>query len=178
VRSPKRGTEAIPSKDAIETAWKIHGALADWTGKVDAKASFTLAIESALIAAIGTLSASGRLFTQRDRWWEETGYWTGVGLIAIGVFFAIRTVRPRLRRSDSKQESRENFIYFGHLRHWNEKDLTKALCGRDPLPMLSRQLINMSKIAWQKHRRVQYSLAFASVGAVVAFATGLSIYYL
>lgn len=31
--------------------------------------------------------------------------------------------------------------------------------------MLTRQIVTMSKIAWQKHRRVQLSMVLAVVGA-------------
>lgn len=45
---------------ALDTAWRIHGALVDWTGKVDSKASFTVGVESAALAGVITLSASSR----------------------------------------------------------------------------------------------------------------------
>ncbi|MFD6548016.1 hypothetical protein, partial [Bacillus cereus] len=50
------------SADPIETAWKIHAALVDWTGKVDTKASFALTIESALLGGVVALSGDGRVF--------------------------------------------------------------------------------------------------------------------
>ena len=50
-------------------------------------------------------------------------------------------------------------MFFGHLRHWNSDNLAKALSERDILPVLSRQIVNMSCIAWGKHRSVQLSLA-------------------
>ena len=49
------------TKDATDTAWRIHGALVDWTGKVDTKASFALTIESDVLM---------RLRLGPPRWWS------------------------------------------------------------------------------------------------------------
>lgn len=40
----------------LETAWRIHAGLGEWTSKVDAKASFALALESAGVATVIALS--------------------------------------------------------------------------------------------------------------------------
>src|SRR3954454_8490903 len=40
----------------LDFAWRVHGALDAWTGKVDTKASITLAIESAVLGFVLTLS--------------------------------------------------------------------------------------------------------------------------
>ena len=53
-------------KDTLDTAWRIHGALVDWTGKVDAKASFAFALESAGLGVIVTLSGRDRLFEKLE----------------------------------------------------------------------------------------------------------------
>jgi len=42
----------------LDTAWRTHDSLRDWTGKVDAKASFALTIESAVLGS--TVALSGR----------------------------------------------------------------------------------------------------------------------
>jgi hypothetical protein len=50
----------------------------------------------------------------------------------------------------------------------NQEDALKTV---DILPVLSRQLVAMSKIAWAKHFRVQVSMAFGVCGvALVALA--------
>ena len=46
---------------------------------------------------------------------------------------------------------------------------------REPiLPVLSNQLVNMSKIAWRKHRFVQVSFLLAAAGGVLVFVAGLA----
>src|SRR3712207_62647 len=119
----------VSQQDPVDTAWRIHGAIADWTGKVDTKASFVLTIESALL------------------------------------------VKPRVRRRDMADEWRDNFVFFGHRQSWRPEDLEAALAERSVLPVLTRQLVNMSKIAWRKHLLVEVSMLCAVVGtALVSLA--------
>ena len=61
-------------------------------------------------------------------------------------------------------ESADNFVYFGHVRHWRPQDLQAPLLDGDTLPVLTNQLVTMSKIAWTKHRRVQNTVLFAGIG--------------
>ncbi|MEU6406194.1 hypothetical protein [Streptomyces sp. NPDC046985] len=57
--------------------------------------------------------------------------------------------------------------------HQEADELTTALKQTDVLPVLSRQLIAMSKIAWGKHRHVQMSFGIFGVGATLVFLAGL-----
>ncbi|MEU6201146.1 Pycsar system effector family protein [Streptomyces sp. NPDC047061] len=100
--------------------------------------------------------------------------WAGTILILIGGLFATLVVVPRLRSSkDLVAEAPNHFIYFGHLRHREAGELTTALLQTDVLPVLSQQLINMSHIAWRKHRHVQWSFICFGLGAVTVFVAGL-----
>lgn len=56
-----------PDVDAVDTAWRIHAASSDGTGKADQKASFTLAVESALALAVMTLSGDGKALLTMKR---------------------------------------------------------------------------------------------------------------
>jgi hypothetical protein len=67
----------------------------------------------------------------------------------------------------------DNFVYFGHLKHWDPDALADELRQRDPLPILTRQLVVMSRIAATKHRRVQESLIVALVGAFLVASAGI-----
>jgi hypothetical protein len=49
-------------------------------------------------------------------------------------------------RSKLKEAAKDNYIYCGYLRHWNPDDLSARL-GEDPLQVLNRQLVAMSRIA-------------------------------
>ena len=163
----------MSSADPIDTAWRIHSAIADWTGKVDAKASFTLTLESAVLVGVVALSSSGRRLGALSGFWEHVFYFVGVGLLLTGVLMAVWVVRPQLRRRFVAAEAKENFIYFGHLRHWHRDELVEVLQERDLLPILSNQLINMSEIAWQKHMLVRYSLSCAVVGTGLVAIAGV-----
>jgi len=156
--------------DAVDFGWKIHSALADWTGKVDAKASFALAAESAGLIATINLTAQGRAFSSLRHLWQVVGLWLAIGLLLFAAILAIVAVTPRLRRGRIDAEAATNFIYFGHLRHWQPDDLTQALLRRALLPTLATQCVNMSGIAWRKHRLVQSSLTLAAIAAGVLLA--------
>ncbi|SHX10874.1 Uncharacterised protein [Mycobacteroides abscessus subsp. abscessus] len=156
------------SSDPIDTAWKIHSALADWTGKVDTKASFALTIESALLAGVVTLSSNDRALHGLSGW-PSFWYWLGVALLVSAVVCAVLVVRPRLRKGSLSPESRENFIYFGHLQYLTPEEIATHLSETPLLPVLAKQLSEMSKIAWTKHRMVQLSMSIAPAGVVLLF---------
>lgn len=80
-----------------------------------------------------------------------------LNLILIGALFAVTAVIPRLKSDDVKDKALDNYIYFGHAQHWEATDLEVALKEREILPVISRQIVVMADIAWQKHRWVQRS---------------------
>lgn len=155
------GSNTNPS----DTAWKIHAAVVDWTGKVDTKASFALTIETALLAGVVTLSAKDRALAGLDGW-AVVWYVLGVGLLISAVLSVVWVVRPRLRASQLTAESPVNFVYFGHLRQLTPEQVLTHMKDSDVLPVLSKQLVEMSKIAWTKHRLVQLSMTLAPVGVL------------
>ncbi|MFF9011233.1 Pycsar system effector family protein [Streptomyces goshikiensis] len=160
--------------EAVDTAWRIHGALGDWTARVDAKASFALTLESAATAGIIALSADDRLFADLHGWSARAPLWIGTVIILVGGVWAMLVVVPRLRSSkDLEAEAPNHFIYFGHLRHREVTELATALQHTDVLPVLSQQLIKMSEIAWRKHRYVQCSFVCFGVGAFIVFIAGV-----
>lgn len=162
-----------PPPDPVETAWKIHAALADWTGKVDTKAAFALSIESALLAGVVALSGSDSRFSHLKGFWPVLIFWLGVSLLALSVVLSVLVVSPRTRGSKVAAEWPNNFIYFGHLQHWQPDALADELRQRDPMPVLTRQLVVMSKIAWTKHRRVQESLTLGVAGGFLVAVAGV-----
>lgn len=165
----------MSSQDPIETAWRIHGAVADWTGKVDTKATFALTIESAVLVGIVALSGDGHRLSGLHGFGSQFVYWFGISLLVVGVLCAVKAVAPGLRHKKLPVEQRDNFIYFGHLKSWDPSRLETALKDKDILPVLSRQLVVMSKIAWHKHQMVLASLVSSVAGtAVVALAAAIS----
>lgn len=165
-------------KEAIEQAWKVHQAQADWTGKVDAKASFAFAIESAAIATTVALSGDNRLFSGRSAGMIDVLYWIGLLALLAGAFFAVAVVIPRLKSDSALKASKRNYIYFGHVRHWEPDELAEALKSRDILPVITRQIVIMGDIAWQKHRWVQVSMWCGAFGGLFLGLCGLLISFI
>lgn len=159
---------------AVETAWRVHAELGNWTAKVDAKASFALTLDSAATAGIIALSTDDHVLAHLHGWGARVLLWSGTVLILVSGVFAMLVVVPRLRGRKVKAEAASNFIYFGHLMHRQADELATALKNTDILPVLSRQLIVMSKIAWAKHRHVQTSFISFGVGAALVFFAGLT----
>ncbi|MEX2980984.1 Pycsar system effector family protein [Streptomyces sp. C36] len=150
--------------DPLDAAWRIQTALADWTGKADAKASIALSLQSAVLALFGVLTGAGHGFRGGPVPAQVLG-WAGVLTLLVGACLAAAAVSPNLRSERRGQEPDEDYLFFGHLRHFEPEQLESALRERDHLAALSRQLVVMSEIAWVKHRRVQWSFAAAVTGS-------------
>jgi len=150
--------------EPTETAWRIQAAVADWTAKADAKASFALTMQSTALAVLGLLATSKRAAGDLDSTMPRLLLWVGVLLMMAGVSCAAWAISPNLRKERRGPEMSDDFLYFGHVRHLDPAMLEAALRDKDPLPSLSRQVVVMSEIAWTKHRRVQWSLMLAVAG--------------
>lgn len=153
------------SHGGLDFAWRVHGALDSWTGKVDTKASITLAIESAVLGFVLSLSKKGeRLAGLHGA--GDLAYHIGIGCLVAAVLAALLVVMPQLNRRDAKRDWRNGTIYFGHLRRWKPADLAKELKTSQVYEdQLAAQLVAMSKIAWKKHARLQWSVGFLMLGA-------------
>ena len=169
---------ALNSAPDQDYAWRVHAALDAWTGKVDTKASIALAIESAIVGFALSQSDEGKALAGLEEA-SRTWFHIGLGLLVVSIACALWVVFPRLRRgkANDEKEWRQNTIYFGHLRHWDPKELASTL-GEGKLPQeeqLAQQLVTMSQIAWSKHAWLQGSLVALALGAccllgVAAFA--------
>lgn len=161
------GDFLMSDHDPIETAWRIHGAQVDWIGKVDSKASFALAIESAVLVSVAGASQDGPL-SHLSGFWELALYRGGIICLIVGVLLAITVVAPRIRSGHPDEEvKKKHFIHFGHLRHWEPQELARALQDADLLAVLCDQVVIMAQIAWSKHLRVQASLAAGVAGGAL-----------
>ncbi|MCT9080107.1 Pycsar system effector family protein [Streptomyces fulvoviolaceus] len=155
----------MAERDAVETAWRIHAALADQTGKVDAKAGFALTLESAALGAVIAFSGSGRRLGQLDGGAAPVLFWLGAVLLGLSALASVSVVSPRLGTERGHDRER-HFVFMGDLRHWDPQRLAEKLADTSVLDSLTRQLVSMSQIAWVKHRRVRQSLVLAVGGAV------------
>ncbi|MCX4822180.1 DUF5706 domain-containing protein [Streptomyces sp. NBC_01142] len=133
---------------------------------MDTKAAFALTIESAALALTTTLSFGPSAVLGHLRTGALTLLATGTSLIGLAILLAMLVVAPRMKGSQARRLSPSDFIYFGHVRHWDPERLVETLREADPLPALSRQLVVISKVAWRKHRCMQLSLLAAAAGTV------------
>lgn len=149
--------------DPLETAWKLQAALADWTGKADTKASIALSIQSTVLALVGALATSGS-GAKVQSIPGQVLLWTGGCILLCGALLAVVAIAPNLGLERRGPGPEDDYLFFGHLRHFKPEVLEAALKSDSTLSALSRQIVVMSQIAWIKHRRVQFSFIFAVIG--------------
>ena len=159
---------AIP----IETAWQLHSAQMEWTGKVDAKAGFILTLDAAAVTTAIALSADGMVFDGIAASQFQILYDLSILLFIAAALLAAWAVAPVLRLGNLEEEAKSDFIYFGHARYWEADDLATALEEVDPLPNVTRQVVRMSRIVWKKHRRVACSTWLTVAGIILIALTG------
>lgn len=148
----------------MDNAWRLHDAQMDWTGKVDAKAAFALTFQAALLAAAVIL------LPDIDTCIEYVFIGLSALLVGAGTFFAATVVAPRLRSKNLAKEMASNFIYFGHARGWKPDSLADGLRHGDLLDQVARQVVVMADIAWEKHKRVAWSIWLTVAGGVLLLA--------
>ena len=126
-----------------------------------------LPLESAIFAFVITQSGHGRIFGKLNDS-SLILYWCGIASIILAILSAAATIVPRLDRRKSRKAWQENFIYFGHLRRWDPKQLAERLRQAPvaDLEAISIALVTMSRIAWRKHELLQSSIAFL-VGSIL-----------
>jgi hypothetical protein len=136
----------------------------DWTAKADAKAAFAFGIDSAIIATVGVLVSTGRVFVHFQAWYLIVTVALGSALLAGAILCAAAGVAPRLRRGATRRHWRDNFIYFGHARHWSPQRMEQELTRGTLLRQLSRQIVVTADVAWKKHILVNWAI-WLTVGA-------------
>ena len=160
---------------AVDNAWKIHAAVAEWTRGVDSKASFVLTIEVAILAGVVNLMGGGHRLAHVHGPCANALLYTGIGGLVVAVVLVTWVMRPRTRNRRVLQEAPSNFVYFGHLNFRLAEGLESSLRNDDILPVLCRQLVVTGRIAWDKHNLLKWSLTTAMLGAVfVCAAAGLA----
>jgi hypothetical protein len=156
----------VSQNDALENAWKIHGAITDWTGKVDSKASIALALETGVTAGVLNLCGGHRRLSHIHGW-NMWPFYAGWVLLVVALLFVLSVVRPRLRSRAVEEESASSYVFFGHVRHWTPEELEKVLRENDLLPVLAKQLVDTSAIAWRKHKSLQISMTILPIAVAL-----------
>lgn len=153
-----------PAVNSLDNAWRLHDAQMDWTGKVDAKAAFAMTFQAALLAAAVIL------LPDMDTCIEYVFIGLSAVLVGTGTVFAATVVAPRLRSKNLAKEIASNFIYFGHARGWEPDALADDLRRGDLLDQVARQVVVMADIAWEKHKRVAWSIWLTVAGGGLLLA--------
>ena len=85
---------------------------------------------------------------------------------------ALHAVFPSLKRARTRRQAYSGLIFFGHMRNRGVASIRHALMQLDDdamLGQLASQLEATSKIAWNKHARLQRSHILLAL-AIILFA--------
>lgn len=168
--APSERDNADLKQRGIDFAWRVHSAQESWTAKVDTKAAILFTIELVLLAALIAAHGHGRLIGRMHHGPRLIAE-VGTVLAFVSSFLVGGAVIPRLGRVAQHKAQRFNhLIYFGHLRHWEPKELESRLQELTPaeeLDQLSRQLVEMSKLNWVKHRWLQGAMVLALFSVIM-----------
>lgn len=149
-----------------ELAWRVHETAKGWISQVDAKATAALAIEAASLGfALALITNPGTLgqLTGLARWLVGGG----LVLLFVSVLLSALVLLPRIKLRE-KRPANPGYLYFGALRHWDKHALADTLARNEVNDsQIAGQVIELSKTAWRKHRRFQWSLYFLFAGMAV-----------
>lgn len=160
----------------VDFAWKVHNAQESWTARVDGKAALYLATQTAVLVAMFAGFAKDKPLDALDGP-NACFAVAGAALSIVAVLVAGCAVIPMMNRTRKlKAEAPDNFIYFGHVRHWKAADLRDRL-GRltaaEELDQLSMQLVALSKRNWAKHTYLRAALVLGALGALTVIGAYL-----
>lgn len=169
----KSTTDGLPTSAPEDFAWNIHQSLQDWTAKVDIKASIIMTLEAGLSSIILAFSGPIRFPNHPDRalFWVHR---SGLVLLFVSIALAGAALFPQIRHRASARSWQDNYLYFGHIRHWQPTELTAELLSgkaRRHLHALSTQLVVMSRVVWRKHVALQCSMLCALLGYIAIGVT-------
>jgi len=153
----------------VDQAWRLHAVQSTMTQTVDCKASTALAIESAALAVVLSLATNDGALTGLAAP-ACVLLWTGIAALVAGAVAVGAVVRPRLR---ARAAGDNDFVFFGHLRTWDARDLVDELAGGGIVDALARQAIAMAQVCWRKHRLLQHSLTLTAAGAALVAAAAM-----
>jgi hypothetical protein len=153
-----------------EFAWNVHTTMEGWTARADLKASILLALQGGALFAIFT--SEGLLTAARSRW-PVVVTTVAVALLLVATGLSAAALMPALGSSRRlRAERKQQFVYFGHLRHWPADEFGRALVELTPrgeAVMLAEQIVRLGQLNWRKHRLLQVSVAL-TVLVLTAFA--------
>jgi pycsar effector protein len=175
LRLPPRGG-TLPRKPPIDKdratqfAWRVHRAQVSWAGNADVKASILLALEGGAVYAVTSALGDGGFLARLGGRLYPIPATIGIFALLLAIAAGSLAIFPRLGQKDKVRDRGRQVIYFGDLRRWSAARLTSHIAGLtegEELDMLSRQLTEMSKHNWVKHRWVQISLILSLTGILI-----------
>jgi hypothetical protein len=150
-----------------EFAWRVHMAQASWANNADVKASILLALEGGALYAVISARGDGDFLARLGDRPYPVANAIGILALLLAIVAAAIAIFPRLGQKDKDRDRHRQVIYFGDLRHWNARELSSHIAGLaegEERDVLSRQLTEMAKHNWVKHRWVQISLILSLAG--------------
>lgn len=159
-------------RDAEARAWTIYHSHGEWIARVDAKASILLALQGVTLGAVIALTDKHRPYADLKAWWEWALFLSGFALLLLGIVLAVMALVPRVTSEKPTRKEMRDYIYFGHTRLWEPKALEQEL-QKPVLPVLSRQLVVLGRIAWKKHYLVKWSVWSYIVSGALLTTTAL-----
>lgn len=169
----RRQAEWNAARDAEmeQRGWAIYNSHAEWIARVDTKASVLLALQGVALGVVLSLTDEYRPLSAAalaNHPFKVLLFGLGVLTILVSVVLALAVVVPQLGKSVKRPQA-EGFIYFGHSRHWGGDEIEKAL-SRSLTYELSRQIVILGKVAWEKHRNAKWSAILFVAGAALVGA--------
>lgn len=188
----------VTGSSATSFSWNIHALVSNAIERVDNKAWIVVTLDAGTVAAIYNLSDAGDplggLGGAPLSFYRLAIFALACSaLLALSVVFPalgpqpntavarlIGCLPPRLRLRRALQPAAPlnqatDFLYFGHLRSWNEKNLMDrlhSLTADVESAALARHVLALSKIAWRKYRLLQAALAAWSIAATTLTLVG------
>jgi hypothetical protein len=142
-----------------ELAWRVHETVAASISKADAKAGFIVTLDTAILAAVITVTNLDRLSTT-----ARTLVQIGTIVLALAVVLGVLAVVPILRARHTNNRRIGDFLYFGALRNHDAFELAERLEEADTTLALSAQSITLARLSWRKHRALQLCMLATIVG--------------
>jgi len=188
---------ATPSSatTALDFQWKIHAYVNDYIKFADAKAAVVIAWTSALIGALYAVRAHDAVAKLQLSFWlmPFREMYLGAGsaiafvLLALGFWFAVVAIAPRLRPSypTIEEQALENqriygtsdlrpVIFWKQIRAYNTGNdywkATESLTDEQRLAEIGRHCWTLSRIVMNKYWWVGWSLRLAFFGSIAVAA--------
>ena len=149
---------------ARDLAWRLHSNAEAACARADLKVSIMLAFQGSAFVLVAT----SRIIAVGPAHSLSTHAIAVVLMLLLGATTAgVAALAPALgARREHRRSYPLQYVYFGHLRHWDHAALAARVTSTDTtteVEMLASQVIQISRLTWRKHRLLQVSIAITVV---------------